>query len=137
VDAVRRFIVRSGNINAPASAPAVSTKACEQKEVSRSRNKENNATVVAYDTKCNGRIDANYIIPDNKSDAVMLTKDRNGDGREDVVYFDLKRQVKWDLSLWDENFSGHWTLVGYHPDGSITPTQFESYEVFQKRMASR
>jgi hypothetical protein len=45
---------------------------------------------------------------------------------------------KWDLSLWDENFSGHWTLVGYHLDGGLQPTSYESYEVFQaRRLAKR
>ena len=23
---------------------------------------------------------------------------------------------------------GNWTLVGYHPDGSLTPSSFESYD---------
>jgi hypothetical protein len=55
----------------------------------------------------------------------------------DVSYFDFKRQGKWELSFWDEDFSGHWTLVGYHPDGNIVPSRFESYEVFQRRMARR
>ena len=63
--------------------------------------------------------------------------DRNGDGRADVIFFDLKRTGRWDLSFWDENYTGNWTLVGYHDDGSLKPTRFESYAEFQKRMASR
>jgi hypothetical protein len=59
--------------------------------------------------------------------------DRNGDGQADVMYFDFKRSGKWDLSFWDENYDGHWTLVGYHPDGSLTPSRFESYAAFQNR----
>jgi hypothetical protein len=59
--------------------------------------------------------------------------DRNGDGRADVNYYDLQRRNKWDISLWDENFDGHWTLVGYHPDGGLIPSTFESYEAFQRR----
>ena len=86
---------------------------------------------------CNGKISGNYIIPDNKSDAILLTVDRNGDGRPDVIFFDFKRQKKWDLSFWDEGYDGHWTLVGYHDDGTLKPSRFESYDAFQKRLAQR
>ena len=61
----------------------------------------------------------------------FLRLDRNGDGRADVIIFDLKRSGRWDLSFWDENFTGNWTLVGYHDDGSLKPTRFESYAEFQ------
>jgi S1-C subfamily serine protease len=134
VDDVKRFIGRSSG---GTERSGVAKKACEVKEIARFRNKENSANVISYDTRCVGRADANYTIPDNKSEAITLTKDRNGDGRVDVMYFDFKRQRKWDISFWDETFGGRWTLVGYHLDGSITPTQFESYETFQRRTASR
>ena len=49
------------------------------------------------------------------------------------TFCDFKRQGKWELSFWDENFDGHWTLVGYHPDGGLIPSRFESYEAFKKR----
>jgi hypothetical protein len=111
--------------------------ACDAKEISGFRNKDNNATVVSYDTRCTGKANAYYTIPDNTAEAITLSKDRNEDGRMDVMYFDFKRQGKWELSFWDETYSGRWTLVGYHLDGSITPTQFESYEIFQRRTASR
>ncbi len=68
---------------------------------------------------------------------IVLRVDRNNDGQVDLIIFDFKRRGKWDLSFWDENFEGHWSLVGYHDDGSLTPTRFESYAEFQKRMASR
>jgi hypothetical protein len=86
---------------------------------------------------CSGEESGELVIPDNKTQAIFLRVDRNGDGRADVIYFDLKRRGKWDLSFWDDKFDGHWTLVGYHDDGSLKPTRFESYAEFQKRMASR
>ncbi len=111
---------------------------CEPKEISRSRNKDNDAVVIEYDIDCSGRINANYVIPDKKTEAILLMRDRNGDGRPDVIYFDFDRRGKWDLSFWDNDFSGHWTLVGYHGDGSLNPTSYESYEVFQaRRLAKR
>jgi len=41
------------------------------------------------------------------------------------------------LSFWDDKFVGHWTLVGYHDDGSLKPSRFESYEAYRKRLAVR
>jgi hypothetical protein len=86
---------------------------------------------------CTGRTSGNYIIPDKQSDAILLTLDRNRDDRPDVIFFDFERRKKWDLSFWDEKFEGHWTLVGYHDDGTLKPSRFESYDTFQKRMARR
>jgi hypothetical protein len=93
--------------------------------------------VIAYDLTCTGKINANYVIPDKTAEAIVLTLDRNGDGRPDVMFFDLQRRGKWDLSFWDEDFKGYWTLVGYHPDGGIQPSTVESYENYRKRLASR
>jgi hypothetical protein len=91
----------------------------------KERDQANQANVFGYDTNCSGKINAESIVPDKQSDPVMLRVDRNGDGRADVIYFDYQRRNKWDLSLWDENYDGHWTLVGYHPDGSLIPSRFE------------
>jgi hypothetical protein len=132
VDEVKKFVGKVSN-----ETSSFSKGMCEVKEISRFRNWANNATVISYDTRCTGTAQAYYTIPDNKTEAITLSKDRNEDGRIDVMYFDFKRQGKWDLSFWDETYSGLWTLVGYHLDGSITPTQFESYEIYQKRTASR
>jgi S1-C subfamily serine protease len=131
IDNVRKFL-------AEPTKPILQTSedSCEPKELSRFRNNENNAAVVAYDMNCSGKVNANYIVPDRKSDAIVLALDRNGDGRPDVIFFDFKRRGKWDLSFWDAKFEGRWTLVGYHDDGTLKPTRFEPYEDFQKRLAS-
>jgi S1-C subfamily serine protease len=138
VDDVRRFLARSGNrVASSQPVPRRKQEACEPREVFKSRNKENNATIVGYDIKCSGKVNAEYVYPDKKTDPVLLKLDRNGDGRADVIFFDFKRQGKWELSWWDENFDGHWTLVGYHDDGGITPTRLESFEAYQRRLAKR
>jgi hypothetical protein len=77
------------------------------------------------------------VTPDDEHQAIFLRLDRNGDGNADAMVFDLKRRGKWDLSFWDDGFTGHWTLVGYHDDGNLKPTRFESYAEFKKRLASR
>jgi S1-C subfamily serine protease len=137
VDEVRKFIARKGDRDTKSREVATGNKGCELREISRFRSKEGDATVIAYDTGCTGKANANYIIPDSKTESIRYAVDRNGDGRPDVIYFDLKQQKKWDLSFWDEKFEGHWSLVGYHPDGKITPSNFESYDVFQHRLAKR
>jgi len=136
VDDVKRFLSRPGDRLAEAKAPKTRN-SCKPSEISRSRNQQNNAVVIEYDFFCTGRVSADYVIPDKKTDPIMLMVDRNGDGKPDVVYFDFKRQQKWDLSLWDESFGGTWTLVGHHLVGNLTPTSFESYEAFQRRTANR
>jgi S1-C subfamily serine protease len=133
VDNVRRFLAEPTK---PTQGDT-SKNACEPKEISRFRNSGNNAAVIAYDLNCSGKANANYIVPDKKADAILMTWDRNGDGQPDVVFFDFKRRGKWDLSFWDAKFEGRWTLVGYHDDGSLKPTRFERYEDFQKRLAAQ
>ena len=132
VDNVRKFLAEPAK-----PMPQTAENSCEPKEMSRFRNKENNAAVISYDLNCSGKANANYIVPDRKTDAIMLTLDRNGDGRPDVLFFDFKRRGKWDLSFWDAKFEGRWTLVGYHDDGSLQPTRFERYEDFQQRLAAQ
>jgi hypothetical protein len=137
VDEVKRFLTRTGNRTAKANSAAPSKAACEPKPISKFRNKDNDAIVISYDMFCNGKISGNYIIPDKRSDAILLTVDRNADTKPDIIFFDFKRQKKWDLSFWDENYDGHWTLVGYHDDGALKPSRFESYDAFQRRLAKR
>ena len=137
VEEVKKFLARKGDRSARGPETAKTKSGCQTKEVSRFRNNKNDATIIAYDTKCAGHANANYIIPNSKSESIMFAVDRNDDGRPDVIFFDLKQQRRWDISFWDEKFEGHWTLVGYHPDGKITPSSFESYDKFQSRVAAR
>jgi S1-C subfamily serine protease len=135
VDEIRKFLARPDN--RIAQQVSKNDQGCKQKELSRFRSKENDATVIALDMFCTGKDNAEYVVPDDKTKAIFLRLDRNGDGNVDAVIFDFKQQGRWDLSFWDEKFEGHWTLVGYHDDGTLKPTRFESYAVFQKRVATR
>jgi S1-C subfamily serine protease len=137
VDDVKRFLTRAGNRIARANPALPMKPSCEPKLLSKFRSKNNDAIVISYDMFCNGKVSGNYIIPDKTSEAILLAVDRNADSKPDVMFFDLKRQKKWDLSFWDENYDGHWTLVGYHDDGTLTPSRFESYDTFQRRTAAR
>jgi hypothetical protein len=137
IDEIRKFLARKGDRSAHSDETAKAKPVCDLKELSRFRNRKNDATITAYDTKCTGHANANLIVPDSKSESILYEMDRNDDGKPDVICFDLKQQKKWDISFWDEKFEGHWTLVGYHPDGKMTPSSFESYDKFQSRVAAR
>ena len=133
---VKKFVARTGSRVAEAKPASPAKSECEPKEVSRWRDTKDNAIVVAYDLNCSGEMDAVLICPDDSSKAILLKVDRNHDGKIDVVFFDFKRKGKWDMSWWDESFDGHWTLVGYHDDGTLEPSRFESYEAYRKRVAA-
>jgi S1-C subfamily serine protease len=137
VDEVRKFLARSGNRIGRTPSATKSDRECKPKQLSKFRNEQNDATVVSFDMFCTGKDTGELVTPDDQSQAIFLRLDRNGDGRVDLIIFDLKRSGRWDLSFWDENFTGNWTLVGYHDDGSLKPSRFESYAEFQKRTASR
>lgn len=137
VDDVKRFLGRSGNRVAEVT-PAPPPKAkCEPTLVSRWRSKEENATIEGYDSICTGKIDATLTYFDDQSRPLLLDMDRNHDGRFDVEYWGNRGGSKWMLSFWDDKFVGRWTLVGYHDDGSLKPTRFESYAAYRKRLAIR
>jgi S1-C subfamily serine protease len=76
VEDVRRFLAEPTKANT--EAPKTT---CEPKEMARFRNKENNSAVISYDLNCSGKVNADYIVPDRKTDAIRLVWDRNGDGR--------------------------------------------------------
>ena len=136
VDDVRRFLARPTN-RVAREHKTKGGEECTLKELSRFRDTNNDANVISYDMFCTGKDNAEYVVPDKMSEAIFLRLNRNGDGNVDAVVVDFKRRGKWDLSFWDEKCDGHWTLVGYHEDGSLKPSRFESYAEFQKRTASR
>jgi hypothetical protein len=96
VDEVRKFLSRSAS---RVSQNSRKPNSCEPKELSRFRNKENNATVISYDMFCTRKDTGEHVIPDDQSKAIFLRMDRNGDGYADVIFFDLKRRGKWDISV--------------------------------------
>ena len=118
VDDVKRFLLHPGNRTAQ-KAIAENKLDCRPSLMSKFRDKDNSASITSYDMFCNGKASGEYVVPDKQTAAVFLRVDRNGDGKADVIFFDLKRRGKWDISFWDEKFSGQWSLVGYHDDGTL------------------
>ncbi|MBV9426094.1 MAG: serine protease [Bradyrhizobiaceae bacterium] len=137
VDDVKRFLARSGNRVAEVTRAPPPKAKCEPKLVSRWRSKEENATIEGYDSICAGKIDATLTYFDDQSRPLQLDMDRNHDGRFDVEFWGNRGGSKWMISFWDDKFVGRWTLVGYHDDGSLKPSRFESYAAYRKRLAVR
>jgi len=135
VDEVKRFLLRPGSRTSKKVADEKKEE-CNPKALAKIRDGANLAAITSYDMFCDGKASGEYVTPDKQTDAVFLRVDRNGDGKADVIFFDLKRTGRWDISFWDEKFNGQWTLVGYHDDGTLKATRFESYAAYQRRLAS-
>src|SRR5450759_2044283 len=75
VDDVKKFLARSGNRVGKISNSAKKAE-CTPKEISRFRNKENNASIIAFDMFCTGKDTGENVIPDKQADAIFLRVDR-------------------------------------------------------------
>jgi hypothetical protein len=95
---------------------------------------------MALDTRCTGTVDLEFIHPDDARKPYFARVDRNLDGKADGVIFDFDRKGKWQLSYWDNGYDGDFKgaddVVGFHPDGEIMPTSYESYAVFHASQAA-
>jgi hypothetical protein len=74
------------------------------------------------------------LLPDDKSKPRKALIDSNFDGNIDIVVDDNDRDGKWDISFHDVDFDGTIDLVGYHPDGKITPSRYETYAAYAARL---
>ena len=128
---VRRFLAatqdrraeRAGRQQPVAQAPTE----CKPKELTRSRNKANNADVVLFDLTCDGVWDAIYTVPDDQREPITFQFDSKNTGLVDIVVLDIDRDGKWDISYHDTVGDGKPHLVGRHPDGALKPSRFEVY----------
>lgn len=108
VASVKTFLAHSGNRSAQGDYVVQSKAPCEAKEISRWRRSKNDASVIGYDYFCTGKVTAEYIIPDNRADPIVLKVDRNGDGSSGryrirfeatrkMGHFVLGRKLRWPL----------------------------------------
>jgi S1-C subfamily serine protease len=135
VDEINAFLARKGNRETSKlkeeAKPAA--KDCEVKVVDSGRTTKNDAAYDAVDTDCDGKADAALIKPDDKTKAIRLAIDTNGDEEADGWIMDADRDGKWDVSFWATKHDGKIDVVGKHPDGSLEPTSFESFDTFKAR----
>lgn len=127
VEDVRQFIAEPmKTVSAPKIANT-STSKCGPRVLYQGRNKDNDAFIKLIDTRCNGKGDMLYVVPDDTRRSIKVIFDTVGDGRPDFWVYDPSRNGKWRYSLISSNDDGKIDLIGHHPDGKIVPTWYEPY----------
>jgi hypothetical protein len=134
VDEIEAFLAPPDNRTAERLPSAEDD--CASRLMSEEISPQSDAQLEGYDTDCDGVIDAVLRIPDDAGEPLELALDRDGDNQVDGWIYDNDQDGEWDISFWDDNFNGEPELVGHHVDGSSTPTEFESYIAWEKRVAA-
>ena len=142
VEDVKDFLARPDSRMVAVTTPTAKPNKCSSKEVYKGRMKDDSGSMVAYDTRCSGKIDLEFIYPDDVKKPYLARADRNLDGKPDVLVVDFDRKGKWQLSFWDNDYDGDFEgpddMVGFHPDGEFWPTSYESYSVYHaKKVAGK
>ena len=133
---VKEFLSRNSSRFATTQV-AKTKKDCEWKEMYKGKSDDGKSDVISYDTTCSGQINLEIVAPLNEKEPYLLRMDRNGDKRTDVCIYSFNRDMKWDLSYWDDDYDGNWDNVGFHSDGEPTPKRFESYSSFRAKLSQR
>ena len=117
---VKRFMAATGDRLAPSATVAsnepAKSKDCEPVKLGSHRTKKNDATMHSLDTNCNGKPDAALLVPDKKTDPILLGIDANENGVLEAIYFDLNGDLKFDEVYYDTNEDGTTDLIGYDLD---------------------
>jgi S1-C subfamily serine protease len=124
VDDALRFI--NSDYDDRSKSRAAST--CKPVRLFEGRNKDNNAKIALVDSNCDGKPDISLVVPDDQGKPISALVDSNFDGKTDIIVEDRNRDGRWDISFIDTDFDGVIDLVGFHPDGEITPTRVEKYD---------
>jgi hypothetical protein len=91
------------------------------------RNSKNDASVRQFDMTCDGKVDLAIVLPDDTSKPMYALLDTVGSGKPDGEIISYHRDGHWDNSYWDTKHTGHWDMIGYHPDGKIKPSSYGPY----------
>jgi S1-C subfamily serine protease len=137
IDDVQRFLSSSSsrfaqNVKPPTTQQAGAPINCpkEPKELYSGPNNDNTGSKVGYDIDCDGKVDMEVRIPNDKSKPISWAFDNNGDGKPDEIYFDYKRTNYFEFSVYDTDYDGKWDLVGHHSDGKMKAVRYEKYETY-------
>jgi S1-C subfamily serine protease len=123
---IRAFLsdVQTGKItNLPLQIPA--SPGCTFQLIFNGRTKGNDAGMKTFSSRCDGKVDAWEIFPDDKSKPVQLHLDPDRSGKSMIVIVSDVATRKWDMSLWDFFRDRTFAVIGHHDDGKIRPTRFE------------
>jgi S1-C subfamily serine protease len=106
---------------------ANSKSACKPTQLYNGRDEKNEGAVIQIDTNCDEIVDFHVSMLDDLSQPIRAFIDSNFDRKTDIVVEDNQRDNQWDISFHDVDYDGNVDVVGYHPDGKITPSRFERY----------
>jgi S1-C subfamily serine protease len=140
VEDVKAFLARQDNRMVAANPATAKTDTCKTREVYKGRMKDGSGSMVALDTRCTGKVDVEFIYPDDTRQPYIVKVDRNLDGRADGYVFDFARKGKWQWSQWDNGYDGDFEgpddVVGFHPNGDIRPSSYESFAAFKAQQTA-
>jgi hypothetical protein len=109
-----------------AAAP-VNLSKCQPVKLFDGRDRSNGGHLVQVDTNCDGVADVSILTLDDKARPIQALIDSNYDGKIDIIVEDTDRDGRWDFSYYDVDFDGVIDLIGYHPDGQIKASRYETY----------
>ena len=116
----------SGQVAArPTPAPK-----CRPTMLFNGRNRDNTGRLTQVDSNCDRIADMFLIVPDDEKKPIQALFDTNFDGKIDIIVEDVDRDGRWDISYHDVDFDGTIDLVGFHPDGKLTPSSYQKFTGF-------
>jgi S1-C subfamily serine protease len=135
VDEVQRFINAPDSRfaavaakTAPATQEAPPNKSCSARKMGTRRETDPPETITKLDLNCSGRIDAQFVEPDDASKPYLLAIDSKRTGHFDVVMIDNGRKGWFDIALYDTVGDGKPHLIGYFKKDEDKPYKFEPYK---------
>jgi len=127
VNIVQNFLKNPARVTVAAAMADAAKPKCEVHLLFEGRTKENDGSVRRYDLFCHGRADLAILLPDDTKQPMVAFVDTVGSGKPDGEIISYHRDGHWDISYWDTKHTGHWDMIGYHPDGKIKPTSYGPY----------
>jgi hypothetical protein len=98
---------------------------CKVQIIFNGRAKTNDASLRTFSLRCDQKVDAWEVFPDDKSKPIEFHLDPDRSGKSSIVMFSDVRTGKWESSLWDLFRDQTFAVIGHHDDGKIQPTRFE------------
>jgi len=132
---VEDFLAQKGNVEAQRttlSIPFKETAGCRDPQILyEGPNIDNDAYLRILDTRCTGKPNAEYVLPKDEKEPLVLTLFENGNfDNSTAVYVDYSRNAEWQFSLWRETPSADWETACYHERGEVTPVLCQKYVDF-------
>ena len=124
---VREFLseIDSGKFANLALQMPSATPGCAGQWIFNGRTKSNDAGLKTLSLRCDNKVDAWQLIPDDKSKPVQFHFDPDRAGKSSIVVLSNVATGKWQVSHWDFFRDRTFAVIGRHDDGNIKPTRFE------------